>query len=83
LQLLQIFIFKIPAAGTHFTNTVFLPATAKLAGKYRLGRWNTDHLATLLRWGDSFDKLSIGMIFCIGPGVDVHFMNDDPTGLRL
>ena len=44
---LQILIFKIPAAGTGFKNTGLLPATAKFAVKYWTGRWNTGHLATL------------------------------------
>ena len=38
LQILHIFIFKIPAAGTNLENTGLLPATAKLAVKYRPGR---------------------------------------------
>jgi len=33
--------------GTDFQNTGFSPAFAKLAVKYRPGRWNTGHLATL------------------------------------
>jgi len=41
-------IFKIPASGTDFQNTGFLPVSAKLAVKYRPGRWNTGHLATLI-----------------------------------
>jgi len=45
------FIFKIPASGTAFQNTGFLPASAKLAVKYRPARRNTGHLATLLRKG--------------------------------
>jgi len=48
LQLLQIFIFKISAAGTDFKITGLLPAAAKFAVKYRLSRWNTGHLAILL-----------------------------------
>jgi len=48
LQLLQIINFKISASGTGFENTGFLPAPAKLAVKYRPGRWNTGHVATLL-----------------------------------
>jgi len=50
LQLLHIFIFEIPAAGTDLKNTGLMPTTAKFAVKYRPGRWNTGHLATLL-WG--------------------------------
>ena len=46
LQLLHIFIFKMPAAGTDWKNTGLLPATAKFSAKYRPGRWNTGHLAT-------------------------------------
>ena len=42
----KLFIFKIPASGTDFQNTGLLPASAKLAVKYRPGRWNTGHLAT-------------------------------------
>jgi len=34
---------------TYFQNTGILPATAKLAVKYRPGRLNTGHLATLVR----------------------------------
>jgi len=45
---LKLFIFKIPASGTDFQNTGLLPASAKLAVKYRPGRWNTGHLATLM-----------------------------------
>jgi len=41
------FIFKIPASGTNFQNTGFLPASAKLTVNYRPGRWNTSHLPTL------------------------------------
>jgi len=37
----------MPASGTDFQNTGLLPAPAKLAVKYRPGRWNADHLATL------------------------------------
>jgi len=44
----KLFIFEIPASGTDFQNTGFLPAFAKLAIKYRPSRWNTGHLATLL-----------------------------------
>ena len=33
----------------YFQNTDFLPASAKLAVKYRPGRWNTGRLATLPR----------------------------------
>jgi len=40
-------IFKIPASGTGFWNTSFLPASAKLAAKYRPGWCNTGHLAIL------------------------------------
>jgi len=47
---------KIPASGTDFQNTGILPATAKLAVKYRPGRWNTGHLATLL-WDEPFTRL--------------------------
>jgi len=43
----KVFIFKIPASGTRFQNTVFLPSSAKLTVKYQPGRWNTGHLATL------------------------------------
>jgi len=39
---------KKTASGTDFQNTGFLPASAKLAVKYRPGRWNTGHLATHL-----------------------------------
>jgi len=35
--------------GTDFQNTGILPASPKTAVKYRPGRWNTGHLATLLR----------------------------------
>jgi len=35
------------ASGTDFQNTGLLPTSAKLAVKYRPGRWNTGHLATL------------------------------------
>jgi len=38
LQLLHIFISKIPAAGKNLKNTGLLPATAKFAVKYRPGR---------------------------------------------
>ena len=41
------FTFKTPAPGTYFQNTCFLPASAKLAVKYRPGQWNTGHLAAL------------------------------------
>jgi len=34
--------------GTAFQNTGFLQASAKLTVKYRPGRWNTGHLATLM-----------------------------------
>jgi len=37
----------MPASSTDFQNAGFLPASAKLAGKYRLSRWNTGHLVTL------------------------------------
>jgi len=37
-------MFKIPASGTAFQNTGFLPASAKFTVKYRPGRWNTGHL---------------------------------------
>ena len=39
------FIFTTPASD--FQNTSLLPAFAKLAVKYRQGRWNTGHLTTL------------------------------------
>jgi len=39
------FIFTIPALNTDdFQNTGLLRASAKLAVKYRQGRWNTGHL---------------------------------------
>jgi len=38
----------MPALGTDFQNTNFLPASPKTAVKYRPGRQNTGHLATLL-----------------------------------
>jgi len=34
----KLFILKIPASGSGFQNTSLLPATAKLAVKYRPGR---------------------------------------------
>jgi len=37
------FIFTIPASDTDFK----IPAFAKLAVKYRQGRWNTGHWTTL------------------------------------
>jgi len=46
---------KTPQSGTSFQNTGLLPA-AKLAAKYRPGRWNTGLLATLkagLHWGQA------------------------------
>jgi len=39
---------EIPASSTDFQNTGLLPASTKLAIKYRPGRCNTGHLATLL-----------------------------------
>jgi len=48
LKLRQIVFLKIPASDTDFQNTGLLPAFAKLAVKYRSGRWNTGHLATLI-----------------------------------
>jgi len=41
------FIFTIPASDTDFQNTDLLPASAKLAVKYRPGRRNIGHLTTL------------------------------------
>jgi len=41
------FIFTIPALDTDFQNTGLLTASAKLAVKYRQGRWNTGHRTTL------------------------------------
>jgi len=38
----------MPASGTDFQNTGFLPAFTKLAVKYRPGRWNTGRLASLV-----------------------------------
>ena len=38
------FVFKIPASGTYFQNTGFLPASVKLAAKYQPRQWNTRHL---------------------------------------
>jgi len=43
----KLLIFKIPVLGTDVQNSGFLPAFAKLAVKYRPGRLNTGHLATL------------------------------------
>jgi len=34
----------LPASDTDFQNTGLLPASAKLAVKYRQGRWNAGHL---------------------------------------
>jgi len=45
---LQAQVFKIPASGTGFQNTGFLPASAKLAVKYQPGQCNTSHQATLI-----------------------------------
>jgi len=44
----ELFIFKLPASGSDFQNTGLSPASAKLVVKYRLGRWNSGHLATLV-----------------------------------
>jgi len=41
------FVFTIPVSDTDFQNTGLLPASPKLAVKYRPGRWNTGHLTTL------------------------------------
>jgi len=54
-----LFVFKILASGAEFQNTGFLPASAKLAVKYRPGRWNTGRLATLL-WDWIWDPVSLG-----------------------
>ena len=40
-------IFTLTASDTDFPNTGLLPASDKLAIKYRQGRWNTRHLTTL------------------------------------
>jgi len=40
-------IFAITASDTDFQNTGLLPASAKLAVKYRLGLFNTGHPTTL------------------------------------
>jgi len=52
LQLLQGSILKIPASGTDFQNTGFLPASVKFAVKYRPGRLHTGGLATLVEPGE-------------------------------
>jgi len=44
--LLQCIYFQ-NTSGTDLQNTGFLPGSARLAVKYRPGRWNTGHLATL------------------------------------
>jgi len=41
------FFFQNTGSGADFQNTGFLPVSAKLAVKYRPGRCNTGHLATL------------------------------------
>jgi len=48
LELFQC-IFKIPASGTYFQNTGFLPAFAKLALKYRSSGNPNIHVPTLVR----------------------------------
>jgi len=41
----------MPTSGTEFQNAGLLPASAKLAVKYRPSRWNTGHLAALAAMG--------------------------------
>jgi len=48
----KLFIFKILDHCIDFQNIGVSPASAKLTVKYRPGRWNTGHLATLL-WLES------------------------------
>jgi len=82
------FIFKIPASGTDFQNTGFLPASAKLAVKYRPSRNPTTEWghAKVFEIGPALSNAGPGcdpqkMVFvCFSANLGRHFVKSNNVG---